>query len=88
MALGVTAGSITDELGAPSFVLSFFSTISAHCEPPGWGSRFLQLMNELYQARLPHVNSLLVLTELRQAKAILNNALAASAEEQRDAVLH
>jgi hypothetical protein len=135
MAVGVTVGSITNELGAPSFVHSFFSTISAHCEPTGWGSRFPHLMNELYQGRLTHVNALLALAELQRAKVtlsslpptsvvwdlenrhskppwgdniathitslgnyfvsstgrdvfeILEEALAASAEEQRDAVL-
>lgn len=72
MAVGVTVGSITDELGAASFVHSFFSTISAHCESKGWGSRFPHLMNELYQGRLPHANALLALAELRQAKATLS----------------
>ncbi|MGJ7542290.1 Imm70 family immunity protein [Variovorax sp. LT1R16] len=73
MAVGVTVGSITDELGAPSFVHSFFSTISAHCEPTGWGLRFPHLMNELYQGRLAHGNALLALAELQQAKATLSN---------------
>lgn len=72
MGVGVSAGSITDELGAPSFVHSFFSTISAHCEPTGWGSRFPHLMNGLYQGRLPHVNALLALGELQQAKVTLS----------------
>ncbi|SFP61369.1 Imm70 family immunity protein [Variovorax sp. 770b2] len=71
MAVGVTAGSITNELGAPSFVHSFFSTISAHCEPDGWGSQFPHLMNELYQGHLPHGNALRALDELRLAKATL-----------------
>jgi hypothetical protein len=73
MTVGVTVGSITDELGAPSFVHSFFSTVSAHCEPDGWGSRFPHLMNELYQGRLSHGNALLALGELRQAKAMLSS---------------
>ncbi|MDQ0572319.1 hypothetical protein QFZ42_004153 [Variovorax paradoxus] len=78
MAIGVTVGSVTDELGAPSFVHSFFSTISAHCEPTGWGRRFPHLMNELYQGRLPHGNALLALAELRQAKATLSKLPPAS----------
>lgn len=71
MAVGVTVGSITNELGAPSFVHSFFSSISAHCEPDGWGSQFPHLMNELYQGHLPHGNALLALGELQLAKATL-----------------
>jgi hypothetical protein len=38
MAAGVTVGLVTGELGAPSFAHSFFSTISAHREPSGWGT--------------------------------------------------
>ena len=73
MAVGVTVGSITHELGAPSFVHSFFSTVSAHCESNGWGSRLPHLMKELYQGRLEHRNALLALGELRQAKAALSS---------------
>lgn len=73
MAVGVAVGSITDELGAPSFVHSFFSTISAHCEPAGWGSRLPHLMNELYVGRLPHASASLALQELRLAKATLSS---------------
>jgi len=71
MAVGITVGSITDEIGAPSFVHAFFSTVSAHCEPNGWGSRFPHLMNELYQGRLPHSHAKAALTELIQAKSLL-----------------
>lgn len=78
MAVGVTVGSITGELGAPSFVHAFFSTISAYCEPAGWGSRMPHLMNELYQGRLPHMHALLALAELHKAKATLSNLPPAS----------
>ena len=61
MAVGVTVGSITDELGAASFVHAFFSTISAHCEPDGWGTSFPHLLNALYQGRLAHQNAPLAL---------------------------
>lgn len=135
MAVGVTVGSITDELGARSFVHSFFSTISVHCEPTGWSSRFPHLMNELYQGRFAarerlarargtaagqsdpeqfapdgcgvghreppvqtawgdtiasHITSLgdyFVSSTGREVFGILEEALAASAKEQRDAVL-
>jgi len=72
MAVSVTVGSITSEIGAPSFVHAFFSTISAHCEPDGWGSRFPYLMNELYQGRLSHLNAVQALSQLQQAKATLS----------------
>ena len=71
MSIGIKVGSITDEIGAPSFVHAFFSTISAHCEYKGWGSQFPHLMNELYQGRVSSANALAALEELQQAKAHL-----------------
>lgn len=78
MAVGISVGSMVDELGAPSFVHSFFSTVSAHCEPAGWGSGLPHLMNELYQGRLPHGHALFALAELQKAKAVLGKLLPAS----------
>lgn len=72
MSIGLTVGSITDEIGAPSFYHAFFSTISAHCEPKGWGTRFPHLMNELYQGRLPAKNASAALIELPKVKAELS----------------
>lgn len=71
MAVGITVGSITDEIGAPSFVHAFFSTISANCEPKGWGSRFPTLMKELYQGCLSYKNAASALEELKEARAKL-----------------
>ena len=71
MGVGITVGSITDEIGAPSFFHAFCSTISVHCEPNGWGTRFPHLMNELYQGRLSARNASAALAELREAKSIL-----------------
>ncbi|MET1078531.1 MAG: Imm70 family immunity protein [Pseudomonas sp.] len=73
MAVGITVGSITDEIGAPSFVHAFFSTISAHCEPNGWGTSFPGLMKELYQGRLSFMHSKAALGELEQAKLLLKD---------------
>ncbi|MCD1630579.1 MULTISPECIES: immunity 70 family protein [Marinobacter] len=72
MAVGITVGSITAEIGAGSFVHSFFSTVTIHCEPHGWGSRYPHLMNELYQGYLPHSHAAAALEELRDAKAVLD----------------
>lgn len=72
MGVGITVGSITDEIGASSFLHAFFSTISAHCEPGGWGSRYPHLMNELYQGHLSAKNALVALQELRDAKSQLS----------------
>jgi hypothetical protein len=52
MSVGVKVGSIVDEVGTADFFHAFFSTISHHLEPTGWGSKFPTLMNGLYQGRL------------------------------------
>lgn len=71
MAVGITVGSICDEIGAASFVHAFFSTISVHCEKNGWGTRFPHLMTELYSGRLPAASVGAALDELRQARSEL-----------------
>jgi 2,3-bisphosphoglycerate-dependent phosphoglycerate mutase len=71
MSVGITVGSITDEIGAPSFVHAFFSTISAHCEPLGWGSRYPYLMHHLYQGCLSAPNAMAAIDELHDAKGQL-----------------
>jgi 2,3-bisphosphoglycerate-dependent phosphoglycerate mutase len=53
MGLGLHVGNRCREVGAASFLHAFFSTISAHLEPSGWGSRFPTLMEKLYRGRLP-----------------------------------
>jgi 2,3-bisphosphoglycerate-dependent phosphoglycerate mutase len=52
MTIGFRVGSIVDEVGTQDFLHAFFSTISYHLEPQGWGSRFPELINELYQGKL------------------------------------
>jgi 2,3-bisphosphoglycerate-dependent phosphoglycerate mutase len=71
MGVGIRVGSITDEIGSPSFLHSFFSTISAHCDKSGWGSWYPNLF-ELYQGHLPSKRAALALEELRGAKAVLS----------------
>ncbi|CAM0555331.1 hypothetical protein EHLJMEHL_04920 [Vreelandella titanicae] len=71
MGVGVTVGSVTDEIGASSFVHAFFSTISAHCEPDGWGTKYPHLMNEFYQGHLVHSRADSALSELRNARLLL-----------------
>lgn len=52
MTIGFYLDNIFDEVGTSDFLHSFFSTISFHLEPKGWGTRFPELMNELYQGQL------------------------------------
>ena len=71
MGVGIKVGSIIDEIGSSNFVHAFFSTVSAHCEQGGWGTRFPHLMNELYQGCLPAQSAIAALGELREARAVL-----------------
>jgi len=66
MTVGLKVGGIVDEVGAPDFLHAFFSTISRHLEPQGWGSRFPELMEELYQGRLDAAKATKAITDLRQ----------------------
>lgn len=52
MTVGFRVGGIIDEVGTSDFLHAFFSTISVHLEPEGWGTRYPELMNELYQGKL------------------------------------
>jgi 2,3-bisphosphoglycerate-dependent phosphoglycerate mutase len=72
MAVGIRVCPIIDEIGSPSFVHAFFSTISFHCESSGWGSRFPHLIKELYQGHLSYTNAASALIELKEAKTHLS----------------
>jgi hypothetical protein len=72
MAVGIKVGSIKDEIGAPSFLHSFFSTISAHCDSGRWGSRF-PLLFRLCEGRLSSQEAAGALVELRQAQVLLSS---------------
>ena len=52
MAVGFRVGGIIDEVGTSDFLRAFFSTISFHLEPDGWGTKYPELMTELYQGKL------------------------------------
>src|SRR5215469_10373727 len=53
MGVDILVGDQGWEIGAASFLHSFFSTVSAHLEPGGWGTRFPALMHRLYKGHLP-----------------------------------
>lgn len=71
MAVGITVGSITDEIGSADFLHAFFSTISAHCDQGQWGSRFPHLF-ALYDGKLSAAHAALALSELRKARDALS----------------
>ena len=72
MAVGIRVGQIVDEIGAPSFVHAFFSTICVHCDAGQWGSRFPVLMKQLYDGRVSSERANVALEELREARQLLS----------------
>jgi hypothetical protein len=52
------------EVGSSDFLHSFFSTISHHLEPDGWGSKYPLLMNDLYQGSLSWENAEAVIIDV------------------------
>jgi 2,3-bisphosphoglycerate-dependent phosphoglycerate mutase len=56
------------EVGTGDFFHAFFSTISYHLEPEGWGTRFPVLMDSLYQGALGANQADPALLQLTQAK--------------------
>ncbi|MFL9887737.1 Imm70 family immunity protein [Paraburkholderia agricolaris] len=53
MSIGVRVGSITSEVGAPSFFNSFFSTVKGLLEPDGAGSKFSVISNQFADGCIP-----------------------------------
>ena len=66
MSVGFHVGYSYFEVGSSSFLHCFFSTVSHHLEPDGWGSRYPLLMNNLYQGQL----------RWQDAESVIRDALA------------
>lgn len=64
MTVGFRVGSVVDEIGTHAFLHAFFSTISHQLEPNGWGTRFPELMNDLYQGKLDSGKARKVLADI------------------------
>ncbi len=50
--VGLRLGNLYWEIGSPDFFHAFFSTISYHLEPDGFGAQFPTLMGHLYAGEL------------------------------------
>lgn len=72
MAVAYRVGEERFEVGTPSFTHAFFSTISAHGEPAGWGTRYPRLMNDLYAGELWAAYAPEARAELADAHRILS----------------
>lgn len=53
LAVGFNVDFLWYPIGHEEFVHAFFSTVSYHLEPEGWGTRFPLVMTHLYQGKLP-----------------------------------
>ena len=52
MSLTIHVGEAAFEIGSPSFLRSFYSTVFVRLEKHSWGSRFPTIMKELYAGEL------------------------------------
>lgn len=71
--VGFKVGCIWYEIGAASFLHSFFSTVAYNLEGGNWGTRFPVIMNELYQGKLTNVNIPNAKVELNTIESELKN---------------
>ncbi|MBA4398137.1 MAG: hypothetical protein C0394_12250 [Syntrophus sp. (in: bacteria)] len=71
MTIGFKIGNVFNEIGTSDFLHSFFSTISFNLEPKGWGSRFPELMNQLYKGKLDVAQAKKALADARIIKTEL-----------------
>lgn len=52
MTVGIKIKNTITEIGTGAFLHAFFSTVSYHLEPKGWGSVYPVTMKKLYQGQL------------------------------------
>jgi 2,3-bisphosphoglycerate-dependent phosphoglycerate mutase len=73
MAVGIQVDNVVTELGSASFLHAFFSTVSFHLEKKGWGSRFPNLLKDLYQGKLSKHDAAAALLELQTIRKELKH---------------
>ncbi len=73
MTVGIKFHGITTEIGPGALLHALFSTISYHLEPSGWGTRYPNLMNKLYQGQLDGQDAAMALQELVDVKEKLKD---------------
>ena len=69
MTVGFQIGSSQEDIGASNLMHAFFSTIASHLEPQGWGSRYPELMNELYRGKLDQKHAAKALDDIAEIRA-------------------
>lgn len=72
MSISIKAGPRLFEIGSSQLLHAFFSTVSFHLEPRGWGTRYPDLLVELYQGHLASKKIPKALVELNEIKSALS----------------
>jgi immunity protein 70 of polymorphic toxin system len=73
MEVGFQVGRVFDVIGTPDFLHAFFSTISFHLEPEGWGTRYPELMRQLYRGTLDVQHAAKVLQDVLEIREQLRS---------------
>lgn len=68
MAVGFKVKHYWYQIGNGDFLHSFFSTISYHLEPNGWGSKYPYLLKDLYNGKLGYENIRKAFDEAKEIK--------------------
>ncbi|AIF51855.1 immunity 70 family protein [Pelosinus sp. UFO1] len=73
MSVGFKIDFLRYEIGHGDFLHSFFSTISYHLEPEGWGTKYPYLLNHLYNGKLCVTDVAKAVTELEEVRSKLTH---------------
>ena len=71
MGVGIKTGNMTTELGGSDFLHSFFSTISYHLEPNGWGTKYPVVLDRLYNEGIEVQQVPFAITEFKEIQQLL-----------------
>ena len=72
MGVAFQVGNKFYEVGSSSFLHSFFSTISYHLEPKGWGTQYPNLLIHLYAGKLSWAGARAATEELEEIRTKLS----------------
>lgn len=73
MSVGFKIDFLKYEVGHGDFLHSFFSTVSYHLEPKGWGTKYPYLLKNLYSGRLPATDVPKAVNELEEVRSRLSH---------------
>lgn len=73
MGVSFQVGNKFYEVGSASFLHSFFSTISYHLEPQGWGTRYPSLLKHLYNGTMSWTDAGNAIEELKEVQVKLSD---------------